>query len=139
VLALRGVQERRQRLAVLALAAVAAFFLLMPEVQRDQIGRLLSRSVAGLIAPQQTSEIGHLLLFALAAFSLRHLRIGLTPLQALALLAALAGLSELVQFLADARTPSLGDWAVDLLGAVLGLLAAMALDRWRQSRAGAPS
>ena len=50
----------------------------------------------------------------------------------LALLIGLAGLSEVLQFLAELRSPALGDWLTNALGALARLGGGQAWLWWRQ-------
>lgn len=81
----------------------------------------------------------HLLLFG-ALGVLTRLALPRAPLAGLlAGLVVFAGASEVLQFWAPGRTPRLSDFAQDVLGAVLGVVVAMALMRMGQAVARSPS
>ena len=105
----------------------------MPEGMRDstlvRLADYLPRKLGSIDA---LSYLGHFLIFAVAGFLLRLSRRADPWLPQLLLLVGLAGLSELLQFLAELRTPTLDDWATNALGAVLGWLPALAWLWWRQ-------
>ena len=76
--------------------------------------------------------LGHVAIFAAAGLLVRLSRRGDPWLPQLALLLAFAGLSEVLQYLAEMRSPAQDDWAVNATGALAGWLVAMAWLRWRQ-------
>jgi len=81
----------------------------------------------------------HLLLFG-ALGVLTRLALPRAPLAGLlAGLVVFAGASEVLQFWAPGRTPRLSDFAQDVLGAMLGVVVAMALMRLGQAVARSPS
>jgi VanZ family protein len=129
----RGIDHRRSALA-LGLAAVGGtILLLMPEGIRDgTLVRLADHLPRRLLAIEALADVGHFLIFAVAGFLMRLSRRGDPWPAQLLLLVGLAGLSELLQFMAELRTPTLHDWLTNALGAILGWLPAMAWLWWRQ-------
>ncbi len=129
----RGIDHRGSALALALAAGGGAVLLLMPEGMRDstlvRLADCLPRKLGSIDA---LAYLGHFLIFAVAGFLLRLSRRADPWLLQILLLVGLAGLSELLQFLAELRTPTLDDWATNALGAVLGWLPALAWLWWRQ-------
>ena len=129
----RGIDHRGSALALALAAGGGAVLLLMPEGMRDstlvRLADYLPRKLGSIDA---LSYLGHFLIFAVAGFLLRLSRRADPWLLQILLLVGLAGLSELLQFLAELRTPTLDDWATNALGAGLGWLPALAWLWWRQ-------
>lgn len=121
-LALRSIRQAGARLALGALAVAGAALILMPYSLRETITGTVSRHLLrGAIDAEGVAQAGHVALFALLGCATRLLRPRDRLLVQLLAFALLAGASELAQLMADARQPSLGDWAADALGAVLGI------------------
>ena len=133
VLFARGIDHRASALGLAVAGAGGAFLLLMPEGMRDAtlIG-LTDRLPERLAGPDALAAIGHFAIYLVAGFLLRLSRRGDAWYVQLPLLLGLAGLSELLQFLTELRSPALDDWAVNSLGAALGWLTAAGWLRWRQ-------
>jgi hypothetical protein len=129
----RGVDHRRSALVLLAAAAGGMGVLMMPEGVRDStILRALDLLPGRLFGVDPLAYVGHFAIFAVAGFLLRLSRRGEPWPQQVLLLVGLAGLSELLQFLAELRSPALDDWLTNAAGALLGWLPAMGWLWWRQ-------
>lgn len=131
----RGIDHRASALA-LGLATVGGMFLLlMPEGMRDStllgLADHLPRRLAGV---DGLASLGHFAIYLSAGCLVRLSRRGDPWPAQLLLLLGLAGLTEILQFLAELRSPSLDDWAVNALGALLGWVPAAAWLRWRQGQ-----
>ena len=107
--------------------------LLMPAADRDlSLGWLAGRLPAPLAGPEPLADLGHLVIFAVLGCFLRlGRRADPWPAQLL-LLVALGGLSEILQYLAVMRSSSLGDWAANAAGGLVGWLLGLAWLAWRQ-------
>lgn len=129
----RGVDHRGSAVVLAVAAGVGGSLLLMPEGMRDStlvgFADYLPRRLAAVDA---LAYLGHFLIFAAAGFLLRLSRRADSWLTQILLLIGLAGLSELLQYLAELRTPTLDDWVTNAVGAVLGWLPAMAWLWWCQ-------
>ena len=78
------------------------------------------------------ADLGHIVIFSVLGFFLRlGRRADPWPAQIL-LLVVLGGMAEILQYLAVMRSSSLGDWAANVAGSLLGWLPAMAWLAWRQ-------
>ena len=86
---------------------------------------LLALVPARLVGLDLLADLGHFVIFAVAGFLLRLSRRREPWWIQAAFLVALAGLSELLQFLAELRSPSLDDWLTNAAGAFTGWLPAM--------------
>ena len=129
----RGIDHRPSGIA-LGLAAVAGFVLLMmPAADRDlSLGWLAGRLPAPLAGTEPLADLGHLTIFAAMGCFLRlGRRADPWPAQLL-LLVALGGMAEILQYLAVMRSSSLGDWAANAAGGLVGWLLALAWLAWRQ-------
>ncbi len=136
VLTLRRIHGTRRRAVMTALALAGAAIVLTPHSLRETITDFASDDLlGGAVGPETAAGIGHFWLFLALGFATRMLR----PRDRLSLqlvaLVLLAGASELAQLMADARNPSLADWAADGLGAVVGLVAAWLAARIRSAAA----
>jgi hypothetical protein len=129
----RGVDHRRSALALLLAAAGGMGLLMMPEGVRDStILRALDLVPGSLLGVDSLAYVGHFAIFAVAGFLVRLSRRGEPWPRQVLLLVGLAGLSELLQFLAELRSPTLGDWLANAAGALLGWLPATVWLWWRQ-------
>lgn len=129
----RGIDHRGSAVA-LGLATLGGMvLLLMPEGVRDSTLLGLAGHLPGRFAGvEDLSTLGHFTIYLIAGCLLRlSRRADPWPAQLLLLL-GLAGLTEVLQFLAELRSPALDDWATNALGALLGWLPAAAWLRWRQ-------
>ncbi|MFL5336849.1 MAG: VanZ family protein [Geminicoccaceae bacterium] len=129
----RGIDHLPSGIA-LALAAVASFVLLMmPAVERDEsLGWLGSWLPAPLAGVEPLANLGHVAIFATLGLLLRLGRRRDPWLAQIALLIAVGGMAEVLQYLAVMRSSSLADWAANAAGALLGWLPAMAWLAWLQ-------
>lgn len=129
----RGIDHRGSAVA-LGLAAVGGMvLLLMPEGMRDATLLVLADHLPRRLAGADgLAMLGHFAIYLIAGCLLRLSRRGDPWLAQLLLLLGLAGLTEVLQFLAELRSPALDDWATNALGALLGWLPAAAWLRWRQ-------
>jgi hypothetical protein len=129
----RGVDHHASAAALAVAALGGAILLLMPEGMRDStLVGIADGLPHQLVGVDGLAAVGHFVLFLLAGFLLRLSRRSDPWPAQLLLLLGLAGLSELLQFLAELRTPTLDDWATNAVGALLGWLPAMAWLWWRQ-------
>lgn len=129
----RGTDHRASALTLAAAAAAGFVLLMMPEGIRDgTIARVIDLLPKRLAHDDIAASAGHFLIFAAVGFLLRLSRRQEPWWRQILLLIALAGLSELLQFLAELRSPTLDDWLTDAVGGVLGWLPAMAWLWWRQ-------
>lgn len=129
----RGVDHRPSALTLAAAGAAGFLLLMMPEGLREAtISRVIDLLPRRLAHDDIAASLGHFLIFAALGFLLRLSRRAEAWWLQIALLVALAGLSELLQFMAELRSPTLDDWLTDTLGALTGWLPAMAWLWWRQ-------
>jgi VanZ like family len=129
----RGVDHRRSALALLVAGLGGMVLLMMPEGVRDStILRAIDLLPGHLLGVDSAAYVGHFAIFAVAGFLLRLSRRGEPWPRQVLLLVGLAGLSELLQFLAELRSPALDDWLTNAAGALLGWLPAMGWLWWRQ-------
>jgi VanZ family protein len=129
----RGIDHRGSAVALALAAGAGAVLLMMPEGMRDStLVRLADYLPRRLAAVDALAYLGHFVIFAVAGCLLRLSRRGDPWLVQILLLVGLAGLSEVLQFLAELRTPTLDDWATNAAGGVLGWLPAMGWLWWRQ-------
>jgi hypothetical protein len=129
----RGIDHRRSALALGAAGLAGAGLLLMPENLRERVLEGGARVIPyHLVASDFLAAAGHFLIFAAAGLLVRLSRRKDPWLGQLALLVALAGLLELLQYFAELRTPTLDDWVTNALGAILGWSLGMAWLWWRQ-------
>lgn len=132
----RGVDDRRSALVLAAAASGGLLLLLLPQEGRNDLLAPLTGLVPGrALSEEQVGDLGHLVIFAAIGLLVRLSRRRDPAWLQLLLLVGCAGLSELLQYLAELRTPTLGDWLTDALGAVVGWLPAALWLRWR-ARAG---
>jgi hypothetical protein len=129
----RGIDHRGAALALGLAVLGGMFLLLMPEGMRDStligLAEHLPHHLAGV---DGLATLGHFAIYLIAGALVRlSRRRDPWPAQLLLLL-GLAGLTEVLQFLAELRSPTLDDWAVNALGAGLGWLPAAAWLRWGQ-------
>jgi hypothetical protein len=120
-----GRVQNRRLLVVLSLAAFGGLVLLLaPEYLRTAAILPVAVLTGGALGTEGISTLGHFAIFTVLALLTRvtapH---GRARLQLLVLL-ALAGVTELLQFLAVDRSPSVEDWAVNGIGVVAGLATA---------------
>lgn len=121
----RGVDHRRAAVALVAASGTGLFLLLLPEPWRDAILEPLARlTPMGLLGTDALAYVGHFAIFAVAGFLLRLARRREPWPRQLLLLIGLAGLSELLQFMAELRFPTLEDWLTNAVGALAGWLPA---------------
>jgi VanZ family protein len=129
----RGVDHPRSAVVLLAAVAAGLLLLLMPEgLQDSTLTRLTDLLPRQWLAHEAVAVVGHFLIFATAGFLVRLSRRREAWLPQLALLIGLAGLSELLQFLAELRSPALDDWLTNGVGALLGWAVGQAWLWWRQ-------
>jgi hypothetical protein len=129
----RGIDHRGSAVALGLAALGGMILLLMPEGVRDStllgLAGYLPAQLAGI---DGLAVLGHFAIYLIAGCLVRlSRRADPWPAQLLLLL-GLAGLTEVLQFLAELRSPTLDDWATNALGAFLGWLPAAAWLRWRQ-------
>jgi hypothetical protein len=101
-------------------------------VRGSAVLRALELLPVHLLGVDAMAYVGHFAIFAVAGFLLRLSRRGEPWPRQVLLLVGLAGLSELLQFLAELRSPALDDWLTNAAGALLGWLPAMGWLWWRQ-------
>jgi hypothetical protein len=107
-------------------AAGGLALLLLPEGARNAIVEPLADKVPRhLLDSQQLADLGHFVIFAAAGFLVRLSRRRDAAWRQLLLLLVLAGLTELLQFLAELRSPTWGDGLTNAAGALAGWLPAM--------------
>ena len=94
--------------------------------------RLIDLLPRRLLADDAVAVAGHFTIFAVAGLLVRLSRRREAWLPQVALLIGLAGLSEVLQFLAELRSPALGDWLTNALGAVQGWAVGQVWLWWRQ-------
>jgi VanZ like family len=129
----RGVDHWPSALVLLGATAGSLVLLMMPEGVRGSTALRLIDLVPGrLVGVDGAAYLGHFAVFAVAGFLLRLSRRREPWLRQLPLLVGLAGLAELLQFLAELRSPALDDWLANAAGALLGWLPATAWLWWRQ-------
>jgi hypothetical protein len=129
----RGTDHRASALTLAAAGAAGFVLLMMPEgVREGSIARVIDLLPRRLAHDDIAASAGHFLIFAAVGCLLRLSRRREPWSHQILLLIGLAGLSELLQFLAELRSPTLDDWLTDAVGGVLGWLPAMAWLRWRQ-------
>lgn len=129
----RGVDHRRSALALVAAAGVGLMLLMMPEgLQDSTLTRITDLLPHRLLAFDAVAVAGHFLIFAVAGLLVRLSRRGEAWPRQVALLVGLAGLSEVLQFLAELRSPTLDDWFTNALGGLLGWSVGLAWLWWRQ-------
>lgn len=124
----RGVTLRRTGLALLAASGAGLVLLLLPHGPREALLQPFGHLVPGMrLGSETTAMMGHVSVFAAVGLLMRLLqRREPWPAQ-LVLLLALAGMTELLQFMAELRTPSLDDWLANGCGALIGWAAASSL------------
>ena len=129
----RGTDHRASALTLAAAAAAGFVLLMMPEgVREGTIAQVIGLLPKRLAHDDIAASAGHFLIFAALGCLLRLSRRQEPWWHQILLLIGLAGLSELLQFLAELRSPTLDDWLTDTVGGVLGWLPAMAWLWWRQ-------
>lgn len=129
----RGVDHPRSALALLSAAATGLLLLMMPEGMQDStLTRITDLLPRRLLAYDAVPVLGHFMIFAAAGLLVRLSRRGEAWPPQVALLVGLAGLSEVLQFLAELRSPTLDDWLTNALGALLGWAVGLAWLWWRQ-------
>jgi hypothetical protein len=129
----RGIDHRRSAAALGVAGIAGAGLLLMPENLRERVLEGVARFIPyHLVASDFLAAAGHFLIFTAAGLLVRLSRRGDPWAGQLALLVALAGLLELLQYFAELRTPTLDDWVTNAMGAILGWSLGMAWLWWRQ-------
>jgi hypothetical protein len=129
----RGVDHRRTALTLVAAAAGGLGLLMMPESWRDATLSPFLRLVPGnVLGVDALAYAGHVAIFAIAGFLLRLSRRGEPWRRQVLLLVGLAGLSEILQYMTELRTPTLDDWLANAVGAMAGWLPAAAWLRLAQ-------
>lgn len=129
----RGIDHRGSALALGLAGLVGAALLLMPENLREEtLAALAGRLPYQPVASDLLASTGHFLIFAATGLLVRLSRRGDAWSVQLALLVCLAGLSELLQYFAELRTPTLDDWVTNAVGAILGWALGMVWLWWRQ-------
>mgnify|MGYP000346568962 CR=1 FL=1 len=99
---------------------------------QQQFVNLRRGTPAPLAGTEPLADLGHLTIFAAMGCFLRlGRRADPWPAQLL-LLVALGGMAEILQYLAVMRSSSLGDWAANAAGGLVGWLLALAWLAWRQ-------
>lgn len=122
----RGVDDLRAGLALLAGCGMGLLLLLLPQTGRNAvIDPLTTHLTAGLLDGEAVGDLGHFLIFALGGLLVRLSRRRDRAWVQLLLLAALAGVAELLQFLAELRSPDWWDAATNAMGGLAGWLPAM--------------
>jgi hypothetical protein len=121
-LGLRGLTRPTDRLLLGASVTGGALLLLLPVDVRHALTEEVSRRLlGGVVSADVAAQLGHIGIFLALGWLTRWLRPRDPLALALAALALVAGAAELAQFMADARHPSLEDWACNALGAALGV------------------
>lgn len=129
----RGVDHRPSALVLAAAGAAGFVLLMMPEGSREgTIALLIDLLPKRLAHDDIAASAGHFLIFAVIGCLLRLSRRNEPWWHQIALLVGLAALSEILQFMAELRSPTLDDWLTDTVGGVLGWVPAMAWLWWRQ-------
>ncbi|MGD9511282.1 MAG: hypothetical protein AB7I59_19750 [Geminicoccaceae bacterium] len=129
----RGIDHRGSAVALGLATLGGMFLLLMPEGMRDSALLGLSEHLPGQLAGiDGLATLGHFTIYLIAGCLVRLSRRGDPWPAQLVLLVGLAGLTEVLQFLSELRSPALDDWAINALGAFLGWLPAAAWLWWRQ-------
>ena len=133
LLFVRGVDHARSGLALVVAAGTGLLLLMMPEGMQDStVTRLTDLLPRRLLADDAVAVAGHFTIFAVAGLLVRLSRRREAWLPQVALLIGLAGLSEVLQFLAELRSPALGDWLTNALGALQGWAVGQVWLWWRQ-------
>lgn len=131
VLFWRGIDDRRTGAALVAAAIAGLGLLLMPSDMREAWLMPLAQLIPGHDVDSESPAVfGHFAIFAVTGLLVRLARREEHGLIQLALLVGLAGLSELLQFMAELRTPSLDDWLTNTLGALAGWVPAALWLAW---------
>jgi hypothetical protein len=121
-LGLRGLARPVDRLLLGVSVTGGAALLLLPVDLRHALTEEVSRRLlGGLLGADAASQLGHVAIFLAVGGLTRWLRPRDPIPAALAALTLVAGAAELAQLMADARHPSLEDWACNTLGAALGV------------------
>ena len=129
----RGVDHPRSAIALVAAAAAGLSLLMMPEgLQDSTVTRLTDLLPRRLLALDAVAVVAHFVIFAAAGLLVRLSRRREAWLPQVALLVGLAGLSEVLQFLAELRSPEMWDWLTNALGALLGWTIGLAWLWWCQ-------
>ena len=129
----RGVDHPRSALVLVMAAGAGLLLLMMPEgLQDSTLTRITDLLPRRLLAYDAVPVVGHFMIFAVAGLLVRLSRRGEAWPPQVALLVGLAGLSELLQFLAELRSPTLDDWLTNALGGLLGWSVGLAWLWWRQ-------
>jgi hypothetical protein len=129
----RDVDHRRSGLVLIAAAAAGMVLLLMPQGLRNTTLMPLMQLVpARLLGPEDLANLGHFAIFVAAGALTRLSRRQEPWPRQLVLLVGVAGLAELLQFMAELRSAELDDWLTNAAGALAGWLPAMAWLRLRQ-------
>ncbi|MEK0082787.1 VanZ family protein [Benzoatithermus flavus] len=121
----RGVDHRPAATVLVAVAGAGLVLLMMPESLREATLEPLARLVPNrLFGEDGVAYAGHFAIFAVAGFLLRLSRRAEPWPRQVLLLIGLAGLTELLQFLTELRSPTLDDWFTNAVGALAGWLPA---------------
>lgn len=122
----RGIDNPSVAVLLASAAAGGLVLLLLPEGARNAIVEPLADMMPRhLLDSQQLADLGHFVIFAAAGFLVRLSRRRDAAWRQLLLLFVLAGLAELLQFLAELRSPTWGDGLTNAAGALAGWLPAM--------------
>jgi hypothetical protein len=131
----RGVDGRRSGLLLAVAGGGGLVLLLLPQTWRDAVIEPLAGLVPDhLVSTEQLGDLGHFAIFAVAGLLVRLSRRRDPWWAQLLLLIGLAGLSELLQHLAELRAPTLADGLTNAAGALVGWLPAAWWIRRRRRR-----
>jgi hypothetical protein len=133
----RGVDGRRSALLLAGAGSGGLVLLLLPQTWRNAVIEPLAGLVPGhLVSTEQLGDLGHFAIFAVAGLLVRLSRRRDPWWAQLLLLIGLAGLSELLQHLAELRAPTLADGLTNAAGALVGWLPAVWWVRRRRRQEG---
>ena len=133
----RGVDGRRSALLLAGAGSGGLVLLLLPQTWRNAVIEPLAGLVPGhLVSTEQLGDLGHFAIFAVAGLLVRLSRRRDSWWAQLLLLIGLAGLSELLQHLAELRAPTLADGLTNAAGALVGWLPAAWWIRRRRRQEG---
>lgn len=121
-----GVDHRRSAVVLATAGGAGLALLVLPVwVREATVDPLADLLVGSGIGPETLAALGHFTVFVVVGFLVRLARREEGWLAQLTLLVGLAGLSELLQYMAELRTPALDDWLTNALGALAGWVPAM--------------